>query len=356
MNPKTVLHERAGDLASGASAITLRFSDGVEQSLTVKSGEAILDVALAAGVPILNQCRSGSCTSCTARLIEGSAPMRPGGGCALSRSEREEGLRLLCQTEAESNCTFEIDYDSNIGGTATVKGHAFVDTVQQLAPDVVRLQLELADGFWLSFLPGQYVQVQVPGTHESRSYSIASSPDQLPKIELLIRLLPGGLMSEWLTEKASADDVIELEGPYGNFFLRDKVRAPHILVAGGTGLAPMMSIIDVLRAKPGRKPDILLSFGCTRGDRLFHQDALELRQLWLPTLEVRVSAEIGPVDLGVLIGNPVQAVVGEDISDVDTVAYLCGPPGMIHAARTHLEKLGIKQENIFAEQFVASGE
>jgi benzoate/toluate 1,2-dioxygenase reductase subunit len=343
-----------GRPSCGAASATLRFADGVEHVVSVAPGELVLDAALAANIPVLNQCRSGSCTSCTARLVEGEASMRAGVASSLTRNEHEEGLRLLCLTEALGDCRFAIDYDSTAGANGPVRVQAFVDAIDRVASDVVRLRLELAEGHWMDFRPGQFVQFRVPGTDEVRSYSMASAPDALPALEFLVRLLPSGAMSDWLRTGAAVDDIVELEGPFGHFFLREKVRAPHVMIAGGTGLAPMMAMIDALRKKSGRKPPVLLSFGCTHADGLFHLDALDLRRLWLPSLDLRISVEQGEAGEGVLNGNPVAAIGAADATDPETVAYLCGPPGMIHAARTHLEGFGLKPENIFAEQFVAS--
>ena len=194
----------------------------------------------------------------------------------------------------------------------------------------------------------------MPGTDQTRSYSIASTPAQLPKIELLVRLLPGGVMSEWLLGRAAPDAVVEIAGPHGAFFLREDEKAPHIMIAGGTGLAPMMAMIDQIRVRPGRKPKILLSFGCTNDDSLFHREALALRQHWLPSLQVQFSVDRGPASDGVRVGNPVEAVGRGGALDPASVAYLCGPPGMVEAARGHLERLGLAPENIFSERFLAS--
>ncbi len=117
----------------------------------------------------------------------------------------------------------------------------------------------------------------------------------------------------------------------------------------------MISMIDRIRATPGRKPRILLSFGCQTAQGLFNLDALELRRHWLPSLDLRVSVERGEAPDGTLSGNPVAAITADDALDPLSVAYLCGPPGMIDAARSHLEGLGIDPANIHSEQFTASG-
>jgi benzoate/toluate 1,2-dioxygenase reductase subunit len=338
-----------------STKVAIAFSDGVEHELTVEPGQTVLDAAVAAELPILYQCRSGSCSSCIATLVEGEAETRPGASSTLLAAERAEGKRLLCVTEPRGDCRFELGYDSAAGTAKPVDAQAFVNAVEKVAADVVRLELELADGYWMDFRPGQFVQVAVPGTDEVRSYSMASTPADLPKVELLIRILPGGVMSDWLVNRAKPDDVVKLSGPYGAFFLREKVKAPHIMIAGGTGLAPMMSMIDSIRATSGRKPKVILSFGCQSEDGLFHRDAIDLRQLWLPTLDVRISVDRGPAPDGVRVGNPVEVIGNGETIDPDSVAYLCGPPGMLAAARQHLEALGLSPDNIFAEQFTASG-
>ena len=334
--------------------VKFRFADGAEHTITVPLGSSVLEAALAQDVPLLFQCRSGTCSSCAAFLEEGTAEMRAGQASALLASEAASGMRLLCCTEARSLCSFTLDYDSKASGGGARKASAFVDKVERIASDAVRLVLELAEGDWIDFRPGQFVQVRIPGTEQFRSYSIASTIDDLPRIELLIRLLAGGQMSHWLTEIAEPDAVLELEGPFGAFFLSEKPRAPVIMIAGGTGLAPMMAMIDTIRAQPGRKPPILLSFGCASPEGLFNREELELRQQWMPGLEVRTSVDRNAGEPGLLLGNPVNAVCAADVRDEETNAYLCGPPGLINAARRHLQNLGVKPQNIHAEQFVAS--
>lgn len=327
------------------------FSDGVEQEVSVPAGASLLDAALEAGLPLLHQCKSGSCSTCVATLVSGEADTLAGASSTLLASEKASGQRLLCVTEARGDCRFALGYDSKAGSNAPVKVHGFVEAIERIASDAVRLSLELAEGDWLSFRPGQFVQVKVPGSMEARSYSIASTVADLPRIDLLIRILPGGLMSRWLTETAKPDDVLELEGPFGSFFLGEKDKRPHIMIAGGTGLAPMMAMIDTIRGQSGQKPRILLSFGCASPEGLFYTEELDLRTHWLPHLDVRLSVDKGAAPPGVRTGNPVQAV---DAASPDSVAYLCGPPGLIAAARAHLQGLGVDPANIHAEQFVAS--
>jgi benzoate/toluate 1,2-dioxygenase reductase component len=336
--------------------VTFVFADGIAREEVLPPDVSVLEGAIAQNVPILYQCKSGSCGTCVAQLVEGEAPARGDRATSLLPGEQARGRRLLCSTSIRSACTFALDYPSDTGTVQARKVHAFIDKVESLAADVVRLELELAEGCWLDFKPGQFIQVTVPGTGKVRRYSMASPPGDLPRLALLIRLLPNGLMSTYVSERAAVDDVLEIEGPFGSFLLREKVRAPHIMIAGGTGLAPIMSMLDVLRTAPGSKPRVILSFGCATREGLFFCDEIERRQFWLPSLQARISIDRGEPSATVRVGNPVQAITADDVGNSDTVAYLCGPPAMIAAAHEHLCRLGVVPQNIFTEQFVASEE
>lgn len=333
--------------------VKLRFADGAIRALEVGAEQTVLDAALAAGVPLLHQCRSGSCSSCLSHLVEGEALPRPGSSSTLLASEFAAGQRLLCVTQPRGDCTFELGYGSEEGAQPVVEAHAFVNAIEPVASNVVKLSLELAEGSWLACRPGQFIQIEVPGAGVLRSYSPVSTEADLPRLDLLIRLLPQGAMTSWLTCGAKIDDVVRIKGPYGAFFLREKQRAPHIFVAGGTGLAPVLSMIDRIRQLGGRKPPMLLSFGCATPDVLFYLDELELRRQWLPTLETRICVDRGSKG-DFHEGSPVSALTAADVRDPDTVAYLCGPQGMIDAATRRLIELGVAPENIFSEQFVPS--
>lgn len=334
--------------------ITLNFADGVTRSFDVEPGANILDAAIAAEMPVLYQCRSGGCSSCMCKLADGETATLPGASGSLLSTEYDAGHRLLCISQANSDCTFDLAYGSEVGASQAHEVNVFIDSVERIASNVVRLTVELAEGEWMEFRPGQFMQFVVPGLGVLRSYSPSSTEAMLPKMEFLIRLLPGGAMSNFLENEAQPDQVLQMSGPYGAFFLREeRRRAPHIFVAGGTGLAPIMSMIDTLRSYGGRKPPMLLSFGCAVPEALFSLEDIELRKQWLPTLEARVVVSQGASG-DLYEGSPVSVLQPEDCKSEDTVAYLCGPQPMIEAATARLIEIGLKPENIFAEQFVAS--
>jgi benzoate/toluate 1,2-dioxygenase reductase subunit len=334
--------------------VTLNFSDGVTKEFQVQPNTSILDAALENDIPLLYQCRSGSCSSCICSLKDGHASTLDGKSSTLLSSEYNLGSRLLCISKADADCSFDLDYSSDIGAISAQEVKAFINSIEHLGANAVRLKLELAEGYHLQFRPGQFMQISIPGIGAVRSYSPSSINQTVPELEFLIRLIPGGQMSTYLTEHAKIDDVLTLSGPYGSFFLREEHKqAKHIFIAGGTGLAPILSIIDTLRHGRGVKPKMLLNFGCAVPEALFCLDDIALRSQWLPTLEARICVDRGAQE-GHHAGSPVSALSEADITDSNTVAYLCGPQPMINAATTRLLELGVKAENIFAEQFVAS--
>ena len=202
--------------------VTLNFSDGVTKEFQVQPNTSILDAALENDIPLLYQCRSGSCSSCICTLKDGQASTLNGKSSTLLSSEYNLGNRLLCVSKADADCSFDLDYGSDIGATSAQEVKAFINSIEHLGANAVRLKLELAEGYHLQFRPGQFMQISIPGVGVLRSYSPSSTNKSIPELEFLIRLLPGGQMSTYLTEHAKVDDVLTLSGPYGSFFLREE--------------------------------------------------------------------------------------------------------------------------------------
>src|SRR5262249_14822256 len=152
--------------------------------------------------------------------------------------------------------------------------HTLPATVAALkwpSPSVAELAVELPEDRGFTFQSGQYVRLRVPGAAEWRSYSMASTARELPRMEFLVRILSGGLFSEYLRSRCQPGDEIIVYGPLGAFILHSS-RAPQIFVAGGTGLAPIMAMLDEIRCRPGPRPKMLLSFGCASEQQFFYRD------------------------------------------------------------------------------------
>jgi benzoate/toluate 1,2-dioxygenase reductase subunit len=332
------------------SAVRLRFRDGIERMIDAAPGESVLAAALRAGIPLVHQCESGSCGTCMARLVEGQSQTLPGRALALLAGEIRDGWRLTCSVAAAGDCAFDFDYPSTLldGPQPTVLG-ATVVAIDWVAATVARLEIEVAGDF--TFESGQYVRIRVPGTDAWRSYSMATTAKELPKMQFLIRHLDGGAMSGWLKDGCVPGAAVEIEGPLGSFGLA-ATRGPQLMVAGGTGLAPMLAMLDSLRARPGPKPPVLLCFGCTAEDDLFYLDELELRRFWMPALKTRIALMQKPAGaFDGRIGTAVSLIEDGDLARADLTAYLCGPPAMIEAARARLLGAGVPTASIHAEHF-----
>lgn len=334
-------------------SVSVHFSDGARREFSTSPGQTILDAGLLAGLPLLHQCRSGSCGACVATLIEGEVSARAGGGSNLLPTEVARGLRLLCQSSAVSQCAFSLAYSSDVAQRPPTRVHAFVNAIEQVAQDVVHLTLELAEGDWLEFKPGQYVRLNVPGTDAWRAYSPSSTTQTLPRLEFFMRLIDQGAMSTWLSRECQVDDVVELEGPFGHFFLREPCRNPHIFIAGGTGLAPVLAMLGTIRRQGGVKPPLLVSFGCRSEASLFGISELELFAQWLPRLSVRTSVE-DRASATLNFGTALSALNANDFAHPESVVYVCGPPAMVEAVRTRLDGWGVDPSRVYCEFFSPS--
>ena len=332
--------------------VRLRYTDTVKE-IHVPADSSVLDAASAADVRLAHQCGVGTCGTCIGRVSAGDVVMPEGRVYPLRAAESAAGMRLLCQAQARTDADIDLDYpaamlDENPVIAATAK----VADLTWLADSVVALQIRLPKSAQFSFRAGQYVRLRVPGTDEWRSYSMASGERQRSRLTFAIRVLPAGAMSRYLRERAAVGDTVDMEGPMGSFGLRPDP-GPVLMVAGGTGLAPMLSMLETLQTARDRDR-IRLVFGCARGSELFHLDELDGRCSFIPRLSVRVVVD-EPCDRpDVLTGNPVSVLTAADVADPNTSAYLCGPPAMLDAARTRLSELGLPPERIHAEQFLPS--
>jgi ferredoxin-NADP reductase/ferredoxin len=353
--PAQLISREPSDGTAGTSRVILRFEDGIEREIEVTRDEFVLDAALRQNIPLIHQCRSGSCSTCVGRVESGILEMARDRACALIAAEIAEGKRLLCGSRALADSIVRLNYPSSLVFAAESQHLcARIASVEWPVSSVARLRLALDRGAGFAFSAGQYVRLQVPNSHEWRSYSMCSTGRDLPRLEFLVRIIPGGAMSEYLRAEARAGDPIELEGPLGAFILHP-AKGLHIFVAGGTGVAPILAMLDTIRRGAGSKPKMVLSFGCASDKTFFYQDEIALRRWWMPELSVKLSAEVvEAAGTDFFQGTPVDALGGEAVADPDAIAYLCGPPPMIEAARRRLAEMGVAPDRIHAERFVAS--
>lgn len=333
--------------------VTVRFSDGETRVFPTNGDQPILTAARGAGVNLVSQCEVGTCSTCVGVVACGDTHMDASRPLGISAQEIERGYRLLCQTRVLTDAVLDVEYPSALlDAHPSTRFRGKIVGLDWVAPSVVQLTLQLPKTLRFGFTAGQYCRLQVPGTDEWRSYSMANGEHEKSKLTFLIRILPDGVMSNYLRDAAKPGDVLEMEGPKGGFVLTPEYR-PHILMAGGTGLAPMLSMLSRLRMVRPAVPPILLLFGCTNVDQLFHLEELAARASLLPSLDVRTMLVDNTGAPHVPVGNPVSALTADDIAP-DSVAYLCGPPGMLRAAEEKLLTLGLGRHDIRMEQFLDS--
>jgi len=327
----------------------LHFEDGVQHEVDVAPGQTLLDAALAAGLNLAHQCRSGSCAACICTLMAGEADNVPGRASALLRSEIEAGMRLACSLLPQADVSVRFAYGSRLAeGEAALSCDAVMAGLRQLSSDVWEVSIQPEEH--LGALPGQYLRLQVPGTQTWRSYSIASGPDSPDRLSLVVKIHPQGVMGRYLLERAREGDACRVEGPFGAFTLGN-CKGPHVFIAGGTGLGPILPMIDQLRERPGRTPHTVVAFACSREESLFHLDELSLRQDWMARLDVRVGVSRPSPAWQGLAGNPLSLL--EDAAFTpDCIVYVCGAPGLIEATRERCQSLGIPPDRIRAEQYL----
>ena len=325
--------------------IALNFEDGVTRFVEARAGETIADASYRVGVNIPLDCRDGACGACKCRVEAGAYD----GGAyiedALSDEEAQAGFALACQATPRSAMAISILASSAACKTKQQEWETTLVKVERLSESSLAFTLEKPAG--LSFLPGQYVNIGVPGTDQSRAYSFSSAPAD-DHLSFLVRDVPGGLMSGWLSQQAKAGAAMRMSGPCGAFYLRDLSR-PAMFLAGGTGLAPFLSMLGEMKAK-GDSSAVRLIYGVTHDEDLVSIDTLE-----------RLAAEIPNFTYTTCVASPASSHAGkgyvtdhilpDDLNGGDVDIYLCGPPAMVEAVRSWLGQKGVTPASFHYEKF-----
>jgi NAD(P)H-flavin reductase/ferredoxin len=315
------------------------FEDGRTVVIRATEGDTLYAAALRQGTRLLTDCREGACATCFARCVSGSFWHGDISEEALG-SEAASGGVLPCQLHLTSDAVVEFPYtleDARPELTRTAR----ILATEQVAQDVFRLALALSEPF--DFLPGQYVRLAVPGTNATRAYSMANRAGAA-ELEFFVRLLPGGAMSTWLHERAQPGDPLDLTGPFGRFYLRPTT-GQRVMVAGGTGLAPMLAMLESLAAEEGHTgTGTTLLYGVNDPRELF---GVERVKALVPNIDLRLSVLNPSPDWQGETGFVTNLLTGLPLSGADV--YLCGPPPMIDAAQTSLSGQDCR---VFAERFL----
>lgn len=331
--------------------VALNFEDGVSRFIQCNSNEKVLDAAYRQKINLPMDCSDGVCGTCKCRCEQGEYNL--GDDYleeALSEQEAEQRLVLTCQMVPTSDCVIEVPMASTLCKTGSETFSATVTSAIALSDSAIEFCLTLDDERGISFLPGQYVNIEVPDSDASRAYSFSSPPGSR-QISFLLRNVPGGMMSRYLTDKAQPGDPIRLRGPQGSFYLRTPVR-PMLFLAGGTGLAPFLSMLEQLAAGGNPQP-VHLIYGVTHDHDLVKLEQLESYRSRLPNFSylVCVASEASQ--------SPHKGYVTHHLdehllNDGDLDVYLCGPPPMVEAVRSDFQRRAFTPASFHYEKFAAS--
>ncbi|MBM3486838.1 MAG: 2Fe-2S iron-sulfur cluster binding domain-containing protein [Alphaproteobacteria bacterium] len=332
-------------------AVTFVFEDGRSVRLMADEADTIYLTALKSRVRIQTDCLEGACATCKARCTQGEYWLSEYSAEALSQEEAEQRFVLTCQMHAKTECVIEFPYDSALAlKTAPETRAARVAAVERVAKDVVRLDVEPADPDKpIPFLPGQYVHLAVPGSGAKRSYSFANPPGETRRHAFYVKVLPAGAMSDYVG-CAQVGDEMPMTGPFGKFYLRPVIR-PIVMIAGGTGLAPMLSMLEAIRAAGGTEQPIRLLYGANVPEELFAADALAAHAGALPLTLDRIVVQ-GNAGWTGRTGYVTDLLAPDLINKGECDVYLCGPPPMIEVAERWLAAHGVAPHRIHAEKFL----
>lgn len=324
--------------------IALNFEDGVTRIIDCEADEKVSDAAFRQKINVPMDCRDGVCGTCKCKAERGAYELGFYLEDAMTEEEAAQGMVLTCQMMPKSDCVVAIPASSLACKTGAQSLQASVAGVEALSETSFHLRVTLPAA--MPFLPGQYVNVQVPGTSATRAYSFSSHPEA-NEASFLIRNIPGGLMSGYLA-RAKAGDAMTLTGPMGAFYLRPVTR-PQVFLAGGTGLAPFLSMLEQL-ATTGTDQPIRLYYAVTRDADLVELDRLQSLAGLIPSLEI-ITIVADAASAHAKKGFVTDHLTAADLWDGAADVYLCGPPPMVEAVRAHMAGLGVAPASFLFEKF-----
>ncbi|WP_454625414.1 2Fe-2S iron-sulfur cluster-binding protein [Bradyrhizobium cenepequi] len=329
--------------------IALNFEDGITQFINADEGESIADAAYRQGINVPLDCANGVCGTCKA--FRQSGEYDPGSYTedALSDAEAVGGYILCCQAKAKSDMVIDILASC---GACKVKSEKIVTEivdVESLSAHRIRLSVKPLERGLPMFLPGQYVNITAVNERVTRPYSFTSAPGS-NVATFLIRNLPDGSMSAYLSAKARRGDRLLLDGPFGSFYLR-ATRRPILFIAAGTGVGPFLSMLEHLAIRGNCDQAVRLIYGVRDPADLVEIGRIEALTALIPNFSYETTCS-GPGSQHPLTGHVTDHIGAEALNHGDADVYLCGPPEMVESGRRHVAKFGLSPANVYFEKFV----
>ncbi|GAB3100347.1 2Fe-2S iron-sulfur cluster binding domain-containing protein [Aestuariicella hydrocarbonica] len=324
-----------------------------------EENDTILEAAFKAGVALRHGCKHGGCGACKVKVLDGCVEHNDH-ATAISEAEIDEDIALLCCSLPEEDVVIELNDDYTLEELTPefpVAEHPLtLAELTWVTHDIAHLVLTLPEGECFGFRAGQYLEISLRGDENFRSFSMANiSTDG--GVELLIKLMPNGHFSRYLKDQACAGDALTIRGPFGQFGISD-TEAPMVMIAGGSGMAPIMSMLRQLKDEKSTRP-IQFFYGARSQEDLFWVDQIKSFSLDLPNFEFIPALSEEPSDSGwqgekglitdVVARRTVESLRGSE-------GYLCGPQGMIDAAVDVLKSKGMFSARIRFDKFLISAD
>ena len=329
-------------------------------SFDVANEEAILPAAIRAGVGLPYGCRDGACGSCKSRLLEGRVVHGTHQLRTLTREEEDAGWILTCCARPQTDCVVQARTVAGAGDYPVQKMPARVASLERVAPDVVLIKVQLPATVAFKYRAGQYVEF-ILRDGARRSYSMANAPEHLgnpPMIELHLRHMPGGKFTDHVFGAMKEKEILRMEGPFGSFFLREDSDKPIVLLASGTGFAPIKAIIEHMRSAGIARP-ALLYWGCRRKADLYLHGWAQQAAASMPNLRyMPVLSDAPPEDAWDGRTGFVHQAVMADLPDLSGhEVYACGTPVMVEAAqRDFSARCGLPADAFYADSFTSEAD
>jgi CDP-4-dehydro-6-deoxyglucose reductase, E3 len=327
------------------------------RSFGVDPGETILAAAIRQGIGMPYGCKDGACGSCKCTKLEGSVAHGPHQSKALSADEEAGGFILTCCGVPEGDVVIESRQVTDESAFPVRKMPARVQSMEKKSPDVMVIRLQLPANDSLRYHGGQYIEL-ILRDGARRSYSMANAPHNGPGLELHIRHMPGGKFTDHVFTAMKEKEILRIEGPYGSFYLREDSDKPMILLASGTGFAPIKAVIEHMQFKGIDRPATLY-WGGRRPADLYLDDWVRARLAEMSNLQyIPVISNALPDDNWTGRTGFVHKAVMEDFPDLSGhQVYACGAPIVVDSARAEYPALArLAPEDFYADSFTTEAD